>query len=651
MRAPRRVMAHTVRVVVGGMLLRGASHAQGWDEFDLRSWSGELRLIGEYRDEARSTGTGTLEEEERLLREELMLELFGSYYHERFLDYRLRGVVGLEQRDAETNDPDGDTDIDREHDSWDARLRFFKEHPWSGDLYSYRRETTSRQTFLGTTDALTTESGLDLRASEWWIPSRLHAHRFEYEGRGFDTFQERRDTALIEGNRSGERLDLRYGADTSDIAIDSTGQAYTDRGANVGATLFFGEARRDRWTNDARWRQQEGSLDTTNEGASSLLHLGWTETLDSDHRLLLTRAENAGATSDTLTFGNDVTHRLFESLTTTLSGSLGTSEVGAGTVDDQGGGLRLAYRKKVPFGVLRLDWSADTFWREQSGLEDAVPVLDEAQVIALGAPAFLDQLAVVTGSIQVTDLTGTTLYSEGLDYTVTVEGSRTRLDLAVGSSIPSGSTILVDYSYQPAPDLEFRDVTQRFGAGFALGEVADLDLSLDTTRQDRISGTDTGTLQDTDRLRGHLRVFPLGARSGAEVAAEYEDYRADFGPYERTGLTTSYRLDDGRNASWFLAAGLFRTRFPEDDEDERGTNVSATWRRFLAGNATFDLRGEWHDVSYRSDEGQGWLADGRYGLVWQKLDVSMTVRVSDEEFEVASDQSVLAVLFSVARRF
>lgn len=651
MRAARRVLARTARVVVGGILLRGANHAQGWDEFHLRSWSGELRLIGEYRDEERSTGTGTLEEEERLLREEIMLELLGSYYHERFLDYRLRGVLGLEQRDAETNDPDGDTDIDREHDSWDARLRLFKEHPYSGDLYSYRRETTSRQTFLGTTDALTTESGLDLRANEWWIPSRLHAHRFEYEGRGFDTFQERRDTALIEGQHSGERLDLRYAADTSDVSIDSTGQSYTDRGASAGATLFFGEFRRDRWANDARWREQEGSLDTSNESASSLLHLGWTETVDSDHRLLLTRAENAGASSDTLTLGTDVTHRLFESLTTTLSGSLGTSEVGSGTVDDQGGGLRLAYRKKVPFGVLRLDLGTDTFWRDQSGLEDAVPVLDEAHLIALGTPAFLDQLAVVTGSITVTDLSGAILYVEGLDYTVGLEGSRTRLDLVAGSSIPSGSTILVDYSYQPAPDLEFRDMTQRVAAGLSFGAVADVDVSLDTTRQDRISGTDTGTLQDTDRLRGNLRVYPLGARSGAEVAAEYEDYRADFGPYERTGLSTSYRLDDGRDASWFLAAGLFRTRFPEDDEDERGTNVSATWRRFLAGNATVDLRGEWHDVSYRSDEGQGWLVDGRYGLVWQKLDVSLTLRVSDEEFEVASDQRVVALLASVARRF
>ena len=32
-------------------------------------------------------------------------------------------------------------------------------------------------------------------------------------------------------------------------------------------------------------------------------------------------------------------------------------------------------------------------------------------------------------------------WAEGLDYTVGVEGSRTRLDLVAGSSIPSGSTV------------------------------------------------------------------------------------------------------------------------------------------------------------------------------------------------------------------
>lgn len=646
-----RVMARTARVVVGGMLLRGVGHAQGWDEFRLRSWSGELRLLGEYRDESRGTGTGTLEEEERLLREELMLELLGSYYHERFLDYRLRGVLGLEQRDTDTNDASGTTDVDREHDGWDARLRFFKEHPYSGDLYSYRRETTSRQTFLGTTDALTTESGLDLRANEWWIPSRLHAHRFEYEGRGFDTFQERRDNVLIEGQRSGERSDLRYSADTSDVRIDSTGQSYTDRGASAGASLFFGEDRSTRWSNDARWREQEGSLDTSNENFSSLLHERWSDTLDSDHRLLLSRAENAGASSDTLTLGSDVTHRLFESLTSTLSGSLGTSEVGSGTVDDEGLGARFAYRKKVPFGVMRLDWDTDVSWRDQSGLEDAVPVLDEPQVLSFGTPAFLDELAVVPGSIQVTDVTGATLYAEGLDYLVTVEGSRTRLELALGSAIVSGDTVLVDYSFQPAPDLEFRDLTQRFGVGFALGEVADLDLSLASTRQDRVSGTDTGTLQDTDRLRGNLRVFPLGARRGAELGAEYEDYEADFGPYERTGLSASYRLDDERGGGWWLAANVFRTHFPDDDADERGRSLTATWRRSLDERASLDLRGEWHAIDYRADEGDGWLVDGRYVIGYQKLEFALTLRLSDEEFEVASDQRVVALLASVARRF
>ena len=32
---------------------------------------------------------------------------------------------------------------------------------------------------------------------------------------------------------------------------------------------------------------------------------------------------------------------------------------------------------------------------------------------------------------------------------------------------------------------------------------------------------------------------------------------------------------------WWLAANLFRTHFPDDDADENGQSLSATWRRRL----------------------------------------------------------------------
>jgi hypothetical protein len=639
------------RALVASMLARGVAQAQDTTGFELRSFSGGLRLSGEYRDESRGTDLSSLEEKERLLREEVFLALTGSAYHPKFLLCDLKANLGFEQRDTDASGTSSETSADRERDGWDGKLRFFDTHPWSLALYSYRRETTSRQTFLGTTDAVVQESGADLRASELWLPSRLHAHHFEYEGRGFDTFRETRDSVLLEGQKSSSVSDLRYTLETNDVAIDTTGQEFTDRSASLSWNRRFGSDHADRWLNDLRWRDQDGSVTTSNLSATSSLHEAWSETLSSDHRLFYTRSETGAAESDGAVFSSEIEHRLWQSLTSAVSGSIGRQTIGDGNVDDEGGGARFAYRKETPIGQLRIDGSSELFFRDQQGLEDLVPVLDEPHVLAPGTPAFLDNTAVDLASIQVTDLAGTTLFVADLDYRVSLEGNRARLDLLPGSAIAPNQTVLVDYVFQPAPDLRFRDLSRRLAFGLRLGSHADLDLAYDAVDQDRTGGIDNGVLQDSRRLRGSLRVYPLGVEHGGEVAAAYEDYDADFAPFARASLSSHWRFEPAPRASWFLAGDLYRTRFSDTDESEHGSSLSSSLHADLAEGSGFDLRGEWHTTEFRSDAGHGYLLESRWSTKLERLELALAARFSDEQFDVASDQRVLAAWVSLTRRF
>ena len=99
-------------------------------------------------------------------------------------------------------------------------------------------------------------------------------------------------------------------------------------------------------------------------------------------------------------------------------------------------------------------------------------VSNEPQVISSNSPATLNNTNVDTSSMVVMDSTGTILYTEDVDYTVTVSNQFIQLELTTNSGIANGATVLVSYDW----DVEFEglNLTVNNNVQIAIGGAIDL---------------------------------------------------------------------------------------------------------------------------------------------------------------------------------
>jgi hypothetical protein len=620
----------------------------GLHKLKLRSTSGEFRVEGEAWDENRVNQQTRRDRTEKGLREELMVRLLGFYYDPLLLDYDLRVRMGLEQIDIDSTTDDTRLSIDGDNLSIEGRAFLFKEKPYSAELYSSRQETRTRQLLFETTEAVITEVGVNLDAKEWSIPSRLSFSTYEYDGRGLDRYGEKRDTVSLEGRRRDEGSFVQYTLERNDVVLE-LGQAYTDTSL-VGSTMHTlsedGEPE-SRLQTSLQWREQTGAIDNENRGASVSYHHGWAENLSADHDLQYGLASTAGASSESFNLSSGLNHQLFSSLSSGVIGRAGRFSFDQGNIDTVGGAVQINYRKETPIGNLSLRHVTDGYLQDQGDLQGKVPIVDEPHLYEFGVPIYLENTAVDHLTVVVTDDQGLVLYTRGLDYTLVRDDVRTRLDIPVGSLIVEGQTILVDYLYAPIPSQRFRSVSQSTRLGLRVPGILDFDLGYGEVDQTLLAGLDDGTLTDILRRTAGLRFFPWGTT----VGAEYEDYDSEFTPYERVSYFGSVVRPVGDSGSLNLTLGRFDTRFKDDLQRESGTTVGAALMSSIGQRTTSELRAAYREIDYRTDKGAGYQLELGVKHRFQALTLSLRVRYSDEEFEVADDQRLGSVLITLVRSF
>jgi len=134
--------------------------------------------------------------------------------------------------------------------------------------------------------------------------------------------------------------------------------------------------------------------------------------------------------------------------------------------------------------------SADTYGPQQI----TFPIFNELQVMSANNPATLDNTNVDTSSIVVMNQTGTVLYTEDVDYTVTASNQFVQLELTTNSGIASGATVLVSYDW----DLEFEGFNLTVGADVQVALGGAIDLSGRGYGGGNGFSTGTGTSQSTN---------------------------------------------------------------------------------------------------------------------------------------------------------
>jgi len=628
-------------------LVGSSALAQSWDDFHFQRAFGEVGLRLELWDEKRSSTNTTLAQREILAREELTVGTLGYFYHPRFVEFDLRGTIGVEEQWTFIEGPQGDRSNQTIFPNWNLRTRLFKENAYSGEIYSTRAETWTRQSFFPTTRSTVTETGANVHANDWTLPSRLHYHRYTFDSHGVSSQDQVRDNVLARGSRLGDKAQLQYGLEYNRTRQTKTALEYEDYSGNASSTQFFGADNELRWLNHVSSRVQKGDIEVESLGGSSQVFNRWGERLIGNAGAQYNRTDSGEAFSETMGLSVGVGHQLYESLSSGLSLQGSTTRVAGGSIDTNGGGGQLNYRKNTPIGKLALSYEIDYYVQDQDDIGGTVPVFDEAHQFTLGTPIILTNHAVEGISVVVTDVTGLTIYSEGPDYVLTAQGTQTRIDIPVGSLISPGDTILVDYIFSPNPEIEFADLSQVSSIRYNFNELADVSVTYATADQTLLSGTNTGILSNSRRTGAALNLYPFGATLGAR----YEDFDSPFAPFERITLLADYQHKMWKGAFGHLGAETFTTEFDGQAENERGTSATFTFNSRLDGSSVLEFWSQWHEIKYRTDEGTGFGLELSWKRRFRALALSISLRHMDEEFAIASDQRVTSLIFTISRTF
>lgn len=490
--------------------------------------------------------------------------------------------------------------------------------PYSATLSSARAQYVSSQTGGGTTR---TEAGNSHATIHWRESSILRekeiAPYFSAQflagsedlrqittnaGRQFRR-DEQRDRLQFEARNGFETADLSVNLKQLDLENHEYEQgSYRSRDADLAYSVDFGKNLTRHADTNLRYNDRTGSFDSTSLEFDQRLFVEHTAYLSSslyyffqDYKTdaTSTRAHRADAGVGYMPF-----------LNVSTNADVFGSRIGidGGTIDTAGGSLGATYSHWLPAsGTLTTSLSGGLQFADTQLESALVPVIGEGYQappeLGAGAGFRLNQSNVLGETIVVFDVRdGARLpTTEGVDYEVVVEGSRTEIRPLVSSPvIQPNDPLEVSYSYLVDPGLKSRsDSASIFiSADWSWISVA---LQHDVTRQVPLSGPQDTLLADQDRTT--LRIDMRGERGswqarGGATARRYRDERLK---YDEVRLGESLWWRPGYRVQVGFDANQSYSRYLESGRQSRyfDNRLSATLH---------SRRGWWTDayVSYRA---------------------------------------------------
>ncbi len=197
---------------------------------------------------------------------------------------------------------------------------------------------------------------------------------------------------------------------------------YLDRTSGSSMAQWLGDAMGTVWWSDPLTMRLGYRLLHQDTGASTVLqHTGWTDVRYRFYRSLTLGASAQGGSRSVS--GSD---RLFGSV---------SSEVG--------------YVKKLgSFGTTNQLWQQTYYTEKGDNLGGLRQVTGEPHILSSTEPAVLQYEKVLRSSLKVYDAATLKQYVETQDYVVFETGQRLTLRRAVGSTMPDGTAVRVDYQYE-----------------------------------------------------------------------------------------------------------------------------------------------------------------------------------------------------------
>lgn len=289
------------------------------------------------------------------------------------------------------------------------------------------------------------------------------------------------------------------------------------------------------------------------------------------------------------------------------------------------------FAKQTGFGSLGLAGTVRQERTDQESTSDTIRVFDEPVTLSGTTPVDLRNEFVVTSSVVVTNVAGTQVFVEDLDYRLIVIGSVTSIQRLIDGNIFDGQVVLVDYQYLTSGTAEFDTFSTNLVATLGFLEYASAQLRYGLKDSRLISGELTTPINDGDLVEFVIGAdFPIGYswRLGGEY--RHTDQNEDIAPFVRDSISLNASTRINGSLRMYVSAGLVQVDQEESTEDVDQVNFrfGITGRVF----GRFQLR---YETAYLEDTGGSLareLLQHRFNLQgrYRKVRFGLRVVVSED---------------------
>ena len=338
--------------------------------------------------------------------------------------------------------------------------------------------------------------------------------------------------------------------------------------------VFFDEARKYNLNSRFTWYNQDG---TTSFRRLELLE---GLTLRLPHHFKLTTHLNLYNLKDPVQIWDQkkirtaLEHKLYRSLTTRVFVDYTRIKLEAAslhTESDMRGGVDLKYTKKIPGGILNLNYRYFRQAHSTEGASGMLQVLNESQVLTDGDLTLLNKPYVELASVLVKDVTGTIIYQASFDYTLIQRGSYVEIQRMPGGLIPNHAEVYIDYAFIQPGSYSYGANNNHFSASLLFfNRLLELYYRYGVQDYPKVNQGDLLTLNFYKQHVYGLRLDVGFARAGIEA----DQYDSNIIPYKMM----RYYLDvnwNFRSSLLFTLNGNIRDyRMISDEVDQLYANLS-----------------------------------------------------------------------------
>jgi hypothetical protein len=570
----------------------------------------KLGLRGYYRleDEERQTPNNETKATNQKFRESMTLETNGWIYQPNLIDCHLAVEPELQQETFRQNqtamNPTRSYDRDTSILAYDVGATLLKHKPLSLNVFANRKTGQIDFSNAQDSDIESETSGTRLNFNNPTLPVSIALIHRKFDQTGFYRLEEDRDEAQVtirhNTKKSVTQLNMLYNnCETAHTTFETTDISSKTMSTEFTNAYSITDDNRVRLDSQMYNMQADyNGLDQKTWIVSENLFWSHTKDLLTRYRADYNRRAFGGTVNEETRLSAALTHHLFDRLTTDLGAAAVTNDFDGGSEDRYNSNLGFLYRRPMPWGSVELGAAYDYGVTRRSGNQNIIPT-EERLALSTGTETFLDKEDVDLGSIVVTDITGSTVYAENIDYQIETAGPVVRISRTLMGAIAEGQQVVVHYSYRIDAAYDDSRFGQKYRFDLTMWSFLYLAYSHRRIDQDVLSGEPPNDpLNDTSDT---LRLSFVTKWSDTQLLYDKQDRSNDNSSVTRS-VTQRIDLRPARALFLNFSGNIGDRDFPELDEEERfyllGTSMGWTpesWCNFSLNCVRNNISGDQRD--------------------------------------------------------